>query len=415
MAQKRVGSKKPANRLKRRTPMAENQAGAPDPQPQILPQTPARLALAQIAPGGQAAGRYPELPPGDPRDETAYPYMQGAPLGPTRLAPPVSLRFPALPEDDPLYETAQAAGKYMRAAKAKSTVRAYESDWRDFAAWSELNGLASLPATPSTVALYLASLASPREGMKPLKAATITRRLTSINAAHKAKGLDSPATMNHHLVADTLHGIRRTLGVAQVRKKPLTRDRIVKLLGALSGPIAAARDKALVLVGFAGSLRRSELAAIKVEDLAWHRKGVTITIPRSKTDQEGEGREVEIPLGTHDLTCPVMALENWIKIASIKDGNVFRRVGLYGNVGKALSKDSVGRIVKRLVRRARIASPEAYGGHSLRAGFVTEAAANGATDREIMKQTGHKSIAMVHRYARADQKDRQTAAGKLGL
>ena len=157
------------------------------------------------------------------------------------------------------------------------------------------------------------------------------------------------------------------------------------------------------------------MAAIRIEDLTWHKRGVTILIPRSKTDQEGEGREVEIPYGLHDVSCPVMALENWVKIASIKDGPLFRRVGLYGNVGPALDKDSIGRIVKRLVKRAKLANPDSYGGHSLRAGFVTEASANGATDREIMKQTGHKSIAMVHRYARADQKDRQTAVGKLGL
>ena len=211
------------------------------------------------------------------------------------------------------------------------------------------------------------------EGEKPRKAATITRRLTSINAAHKEKGLDSPATMNHRLVADTLHGIRRTLGVAQTRKKPLTRDRIVKLLGALDGPIAAARDKALLLIGFAGSLRRSELAALRVEEITWHRKGITLLIPRSKTDQEGEGREVEILLGVHDQTCPVMALENWLKISGVKAGQVFRRVGQHGNVGEALDKDSIGRIVKRLVRRAKLANPESYGGHSLRAGFVTEA------------------------------------------
>lgn len=255
----------------------------------------------------------------------------------------------------------------------------------------------------------------PGEGEKPRKAASITRRLTSINAAHKERGLDSPATMNHRLVADTLHGIRRTLGVAQTRKKPLTRDRIVKLLGALEGPIAAARDKALLLIGFAGSLRRFELAALRVEEVAWHGKGITLLIPRSKTDQEGEGREVEIPLGTHALTCPVMALENWLKISGVKAGQLFRRVGQHGNVGEALDKDSIGRIVKRLVRRARLANPDSYGGHSLRAGFVTEAAANGATDRQIMKHTGHKSIAMVHRYMREDQKDRQAAAGRLGL
>jgi integrase len=360
--------------------MAESPARAPESKPEILPPATGNLALARIAPGGGAAVGLPELPPGDP-----------------------------------LYETAQAAHQYMEAAKAQATRRAYSSDWRHFAAWCEANGLDSLPATPSTVALYLTSLAKPGEGEKPRKAATITRRLTSINAAHKEKGLDSPATMNHRLVADTLHGIRRSLGVAQARKKPLTRDRIVKLLGALEGPIAAARDKALLLIGFAGSLRRSELAALKVEEITWHRKGITLLIPRSKTDQEGEGREVEILLGVHDQTCPVMALENWLKVSGVKAGQVFRRVGQHGNVGAGLDKDSIGRIVKRLVRRAKLANPESYGGHSLRAGFVTEASANGATDRQIMKQTGHKSIAMVHRYAREDQKDRQAAAGKLGL
>jgi integrase len=324
-------------------------------------------------------------------------------------------RLPELSPDDPLYETAQAAHQYMEQAKAKATNRAYSSDWRHFTQWCESNGLTSLPATPSTVALYLSSLAKPVEGEKPRKAATITRRLTSINWAHKEQGLDSPATMNHRLVADTLHGIRRNLGVAQTRKKPLTRDRLVKLIGSLDGPIAAARDKALLLIGFAGSLRRSELAALKVEEIAWHRKGVTLQIPRSKTDQEGEGREVEILLGVLDLTCPVMALENWLKISGVKSGQVFRRVGQYGNVGAGLDKDSVGRIVKRAVRRAKLANPESYGGHSLRAGFVSEAFANGATTRQIMKQTSHKSIAMVHRYAREDQKDRQAAAGKLGL
>jgi integrase len=303
----------------------------------------------------------------------------------------------------------------MKQSKADATNRAYASDWRHFVQWCTENGLPSLPATPSTVALYITSLAKPREGEKPRKAATITRRLTSINVAHQKAKLDSPATMNHNLVADTLHGIRRNLTTAQTRKKPLTRNCLIKLLDVLEGPVTAARDKALLLVGFAGGLRRSELAALELKNLQWHRQGVTLHIVRSKTDQEGEGREVELPLGAHDLTCPVMALENWIRISGIKDGFLLRRVGQHGNVGAALDKDSIGRIVKKLVKRAKLANPDAYGGHSLRAGFVTEAAANGATDREIMKQTGHKSILMVHRYARADQKDRQAAASKLGL
>lgn len=360
--------------------MPESPISAPQAEPEILPPDPAGLVLVPAAAGNSLAHGLPELSP-----------------------------------DDPLYETAQAAHQYMEQAKAAATRRAYASDWRHFASWCDSNGLTSLPATPSTVALYLTSLAKPGDGEKPRKAATITRRLTSINAAHKEKGLDSPATMNHHLVAATLHGIRRNLGVAQTRKKPLTRDRIVKLLGSLVGPIAAARDRALLLIGFAGSLRRSELAALKVDEITWHRKGITLLIPRSKTDQEGEGREVEILLGVHDQTCPVMALENWLKVSGVKSGQVFRRVGQHGTVGDGLDKDSIGRIVKRLVRRAKLANPESYGGHSLRAGFVSEAYANGASTRQIMKQTGHKSIAMVHRYAREDQKDRQAAASKLGL
>lgn len=342
----------------------------------------------------------------------------GLALSPSRETD-ASLRLPALTTGDPLYAIAQATASFMEKALAEATRRAYNSDWRHFAAWCNENGLVSLPAAPITVALYLTSLARPPEGEKPRKAATITRRLTAINAAHKRAELDSPATMNHRLVADTLHGIRRSIGVTQSRKKPLTRDRILRLLAALPDsmpdPAAATRDKALLLIGFAGGLRRSELAALQWNEVNWHGKGITLSIPRSKTDQEGVGREVEIPLGVHILTCPVRALENWLKISGVKKGCVFRRVGRHGNIGSALDKDSIGRIVKRLVRSAKIAHPEDYGGHSLRAGFVTEASANGATDRQIMKQTGHKSIIMVHRYAREDQKDRQAAAGRLGL
>jgi integrase len=349
------------------------------------------------------------------------------------------MHVPELPPDDPLYAAAVAANQFIRAAKAPATVRAYAADWRHFTAWCTVHGLSALPATPDTVALYLADLArasaaaegeaaaEPAEDgsgaqapagqpdRKPLKVATIARRLTVINAKHKEANLDSPARLSHAKVAAAMQGIRRTLGSAQGRKRPLTLAKIHKLLDALEGPIAAARDKALLLVGFVGGLRRSELAAIRVEHLRWHRTGCTIQIPWSKTDQEGKGREIELPLGVSDRTCPCLALENWLKIANIKEGFVLRRVGMYGHVGQALDKDSIGRIIQRLVRRARLAHPEAYAGHSLRAGFVTEAARNGASDREIMRQTGHKSRAMIDRYARAEQQDRQAAVRKLGV
>jgi integrase len=221
--------------------------------------------------------------------------------------------------------------------------------------------------------------------------------------------------MSNRALAATVQGIRRELGTAQTMKKPLTRNRVVKILGSLDGPIASARDKALLLIGFAGALRRSELAAIRREHVIGHRKGITIKLPRSKTDQEGKGREVEILWGANEETCPVLALENWLAASGIKEGFIFRSVGQYGKIGAGLHSDSVGRIIKRMVRRAKIAHPEEYGGHSLRAGFVTEASANGATDGQIMKQTGHTTTTMVRRYSRGDKDDKQAAEGKLGL
>ena len=338
------------------------------------------------------------------------------PLALQPLSNTIQLGQLKITQGHPLYDTVQQMGEYILASKAAATRQAYDSDWRHFVAYCNQNGLASLPATPETVALYLTELAKPTNGEKPRKAATITRRLTAINSIHKAANLDSPATMNHRVVAMTFHGIRRTIGIEQTMKKPLTVDLIVKILDSLDGPIAAARDKALLLVFFAGGLRRSEVVGIEFKNVTWHREGISVKLPRSKTDQEGKGRVVEILWGKHDRTCPVLALENWLKIARIEDGPVFRKVGRYGNIGrKRMHPNSIGRLVIQLVEAAGIADPQDYGGHSPRAGFVTEASGNGAKEVQIMKQTGHTSVAMVRRYARADRKDKQAAAGKLGL
>ncbi len=327
------------------------------------------------------------------------------------------LGFATLTPDDPVYEYVQKAEEYVNASRSKATRRAYDSDWRHFVAWCETMRLASLPAEPHTVALYLAFLANPGKdsGELPRKAATITRRLTSINLVHKTAGFEAPSNQSGRIAATTLRGIRRTIGIQQVQKEPLTSDGIQTILDSLDGPIGAARDKALLLIGFAGALRRSELAAMNYADLRRHRKGITIYLPHSETDQQGMGREVEIPYGDQDRTCAVLALEDWLKIAGISSGRVFRSVGQYGSIGKSLHPESVGEIIKTLVRKGRIANAKAYGGHSLRAGYVTEASAAGATDREIMQQTGHASVAMVHRYTRADQQDRQKTTRKLKL
>jgi integrase len=222
--------------------------------------------------------------------------------------------------------------------------------------------------------------------------------------------------MGNHKVYTAMQTIRRTLGTTQNVKKALTLDKIRKIVSTFDETSTAARDKALLLLGFVGGLRPSELAAIRMEHLVPHHGGYTIRIPQSKTDKTREAREVEIVLGRSELTCPILALNNWLKIADIRDGFVLRRVGKNGGVGESLGKRSIGSIIKKLIRNARLSDPEAYAGHSLRAGFLTEASSNGASDRQIMRQTGHKSRATIDRYYTCDeQKDRQQAASKLGL
>ncbi|WP_420239748.1 site-specific integrase [Telmatobacter bradus] len=320
---------------------------------------------------------------------------------------------------DSLFETAQAASQYIRAARANSTRRAYESDWHDFLLWCNEHQIEPLPATASSIALYLTSLAQ-----KGRKVATIARRLTSINIAHKRVGL-APPSRNQQLITETMQGIRRTLGVRQKVKLPIDLELLKRSLASAEGALAASRDRAVFLVGFAGGMRRSELAAMKFEDLTWHKRGITIFLPNSKTDQEGQGREVELPLGSQDdnvplaeRTCPVRALEQWLKIASISSGPVFRRISHAQTVGKTgLDPRSIAEIVKRLLRRTGLSEKEVarYGAHSLRAGFATEAYSRGASELAIMRQTGHKSSAMLRRYIRSDKADRMAAASKLGL
>jgi integrase len=320
---------------------------------------------------------------------------------------------------DPLYAATQAAREYVKAARSAATRRAYSSDWKDFTAWCELNTILAIPAEPETVALYLASLAD-----RGKKAATISRRLTSISTVHRRAGYPSPCDRAHTVVTETMQGIRRKLGTRQIGKEPIDLKLLRKAISNAEGTLTASRDRALLLIGFAGGLRRSEISAIRVEHLHWHKKGLTIFLPTSKTDQEGQGREVEIPLGTQpactqlsELTCPVRALDQWLRQAAIKEGPVFRRVTHEQAIGGGLVPHSVGWIVKRALARAGLSPAELarYGAHSLRAGFATEAYSNGASELAIMRQTGHKSNAMVRKYIRADRQDRQAAASRLGL
>ena len=308
--------------------------------------------------------------------------------------------------EERLHEQARV---FLRASKAPSTLRAYRSDWDHFTAWCEGRKASFLPAAPETVALYLVALA---ETHRP---STLTRRLTSIAKAHSAAGHPSPASLQNAIVAETLQGIRRTLGTAQPGKTALLTADLVQVLAHLPPGLAGVRDRALLLLGYTGALRRSELAASTLEDLAWVAEGAVLNLPWSKTDQEGQGRKVAIPRGAHRATCPVTALKDWLAAAGITEGPIFREVDRHGRVGKvAIHRDTVGAIIKRAVGRAGFAE-EGFAGHSLRAGFATQAARNGASAFDIMRQTGHRSITTVSRYVRDAQIFRDAPASKLGL
>jgi len=301
------------------------------------------------------------------------------------------------------------AEDFVRAAKAPATLRAYRSDWAHFDAWCQNHQISALPAEPATVALYITDLASSRA------AGTIIRRLTSISKAHQSAGFATPATTRHLAVSETLKGIRRTIGTAQKCKAPLLTRDLKKIIEHLPDGLIGVRDRALLLVGYAGGFRRSELARLAVEDASFTEDGLIIILRQSKTDQEGRGRKIAIPQGAHPDTCPVRCLRGWLSISEISGGALFRAITRHGKLSKKpLNSDSIGLIVKRAAQRAGY-DPSTLGGHSLRAGLATQAAMNGATELTIMKQTGHRSLAILRRYIRDGDLWRGNAAASLGL
>ena len=285
---------------------------------------------------------------------------------------------------------------YVEAAQSASTTRSYSQDVRHFRA----NG-GKIPATPEMVADYISRFA----GL--LAIATLQHRLIAIHRAHSDKGLTSP--VSDKLVKRTMQGIRRTFGVSQRRVQALVKDDLLEILVlvAKQKPLKAARDKAILLIGFAGAFRRSELVALTVEDITPHAHGIELLIRRSKTDQESEGRTVFVPLAKSQERCPVIALRAWLELAEIGAGPLFRPVSRHDLLAsaKALTPQSVALVVKAAMKHAKgVDAASAVSAHSLRAGFVTEAAMVGMQPSVIMGQTGHKSLEMVFRYVRPVQK-----------
>jgi len=264
-----------------------------------------------------------------------------------------------------------------------------------------------LPASPETVAAYIADCA------ERLKVGSIQRRLNAVAEAHKATGLESPTSAG--MVRNTLKGIRRTLGTATAPKAPTLTDDIRSMVDATDAGLIGARDRALILLGFAGAFRRSELVGLDFADCAFGKDGLTITLRRSKVDQDGAGRKIGIPYGSNPETCPVRTVQTWLAEAGADAGPLFRSINRHGQVQAGrLSGIDVARVVKKLALRAGL-DATAYAGHSLRAGHATSAAIAGASERSIMKQTGHRSVQMVRRYIRDANLFRENSAGKLGL
>jgi integrase len=316
----------------------------------------------------------------------------------------VTVSRPALPAV--ALELVERTRAFAGAATSENTRRAYARQWAAFVAWCESSRLAPLPAAPVTVALYASGLAESGR-----KVATIEQAVAAITAAHGAAGHPSPRDdANLRLV---LRGIRRSVGAAQREAAPVLAGHLRSMLANLPGTLAAQRDRALLLVGFSGAFRRSELVGLTVGDVAFTADGLEANLRRSKTDQEARGRLVAIPYsGAPDL-CPVRALRSWLEAAAISEGPLFREVTRHGRVeSAALTGRSLSRIVKKAAAAAGL-EPEAFSGHSLRAGFVTQAKLRGKAEDSIMRQTGHRSVAMLRKYDRRANLWRDNAAAGL--
>lgn len=299
-----------------------------------------------------------------------------------------------------------AGRAYVEASTSASTRRGYTGDWARFEAWCQGRGVQSMPAADAVCAAYVVQLAE--DGRKP---ATIDRALAAIRKAHRLAGLEAPTGEATRMVR---RGVRRSKGTAQTQAAPVLAPDLRAMVAGLEDSPAGLRDRALLLLGFAGAFRRAELAGLRVEDVREAGdRGVVVTLRASKTDQEGQGREVAIPFGRSELACPVRALAAWREAGNIDAGPLFRPVDRHGNIGlEAITGRSVARVVKRAAELAGL-DPAAYSGHSLRAGLATSAALAGASERAIMRQTGHNSTTMVRRYIRSADLWRDNAASAV--
>ena len=310
-----------------------------------------------------------------------------------------SVRRAATPTSTAVQSLPDAVRSLISNSLSPNTKRAYAADLRHHEAWG-----GTIPSAPEQIAEYLVAMAQTNT------AATISRRLASLSKAHRAIGVDDACKTE--IVKATMRGIRRMIGTAQREAKPILREDLFQMLAQMDDSVKGKRDKALLLIGFAGAFRRSELVGLDVADIQHVRQGVVITVRRSKTDQTGAGRKIGVPFG-RTLWCPVRHLIDWLDHAGIEDGPIFRSVKRHGKIAEQrLSGEAVCLIIKERAEAAGF-DPGAYSGHSLRAGFCTSAAIAGASMWKIRQQSGHTSESMLSRYLREADLFRGNAADHL--
>jgi len=287
--------------------------------------------------------------------------------------------------------------KNLKNSKSVNTLRAYESDYKDFSVFCEKNNFSSLPADPKILSLYLTHLS------QTSKFSTLKRRIASISVIHKLKGhyIDT----KHPIIRENLLGIKRVKGSNQKAKKPILINDLKQIIDVINTlhikEMRKTRDKALILIGFAGGFRRSELVALDNDDIEFVREGVKIFVKRSKTDQSGEGMTKAIPSFDNAFYCPVLHLQDWMAKGKSKNRKIF-----------PISDKSVALIIKKYANLAGL-DGDKYAGHSLRSGFATSTAESGAEERNIMAMTGHKTTQMVRRYIQEANLFKNNALNKI--
>ena len=335
---------------------------------------------------GAAAGAFPMLPALSVKPLGEQP-QSAAPAGLAQLLGDAELR-------------ADVEGAY-----SLNTMRAYRADWRDWTAWCQRQGKTALPADARDLRDYLADLAVGR------KVATLRRRLAAITRAHKLAGyqLDRTAPAVYHV----MRRLARQKGTAPNGRAQLMTADIIALVKATGPDLRGARDRAILLLGFAAGLRRSELVALKVNDIDWLRNGIVVHIRSSKTDQEGKGQTVSVVHGKRESSCPVRALRRWLDQARIGDGPIFRAIAGDTVGAGSLAPERVYLTVKRLAVKAGL-DPARLGAHSLRVGHVTQALENGADVVKTKEQLRHKRIDTTLGYNRG-RSFKGSSSAKLGL